>query len=267
MLYESTLAGSPWVNLEQIVVRLDEDPCDESAMRSAWAALAARHPSLRSLIEWTGSSGPCQRVLPDLPLSFRVEDWRQDPDPEAKLAAFLAQDRLRGVDPSVAPNWRVVLVRVGERSALLVWTFSHIHLDGRSFAALLEEVFAHYDARESGPPTKEVAVADFSAHCRAAAAIASDASADYFRTLLAGIERPNSVGFTPTVPTTVRPAPARKGVLEQTLGREAAAALEERAARSGVTLATLVLAAWGIVLARSSGQADAVRTNCIYANT
>lgn len=259
MLYESTLAGSPWINLEQIVVRLDEDSCDESEMRAAWSTLAARHASLRSRIEWTGTSGPCQRVLPDLPLSFLVEDWSQAPDPEAKLAAFLAQDRLRGVDPSVLPNWRVVWVRLTARSALLVWTFSHIHLDGRSFATLLEEVFAHYDARGAGPPTMPVAAAaDFAQHCRAAAAIAPDASAEYFRTLLAGFERPNSVGFTPVAASTDRPGPARKTVLEQTLGRDDAAALEDRAASSGVTLATMVLAAWGIVLARSSGQADAV---------
>lgn len=259
MLYESTLAGSPWINLEQIVVRLEDEDCDEMAMRAAWAALTANHASLRSLIDWTGASGPCQRILPDVPSSFVAEDWCAFSDVEAKLSAFLAQDRLRGVDPSATPAWRVVWARLAERSALLIWTFSHIHLDGRSFAALLEEVFAHYDARGAGPPTKEVpAAADFAEHCRAAAAIAPDGSSEYFRTLLAGFERSNSVGFTAVAPPAGRPAPARKAVLEQALGREDAAALEDRAARAGVTLATMVLAAWGIVLARSSGQADAV---------
>jgi len=259
MLYESTLSGSPWINLEQIVVRLDDDPCDAVAMRAAWAALAARHASLRSLIEWAGASGPCQRILPALPLAFQIEDWTQDPDPEARLTAFLAQDRLRGVDPSVAPAWRVFWARLGPRSALLVWTFSHIHLDGRSFAALLEEVFARYDAREAGAPADESRPgADFAEHCRAIAAIQPDASAGHFRSLLAGFERPNSVGFTAVPTATEEASPARKAAFEQALGADAAAALEERAARAGLTLATMVLAAWGVVLARSSGQADAV---------
>ena len=259
MLYESTLAGAPWVNLEQIVVRLHDDPCDEAAMRSAWTALTARHGILRSRIDWVGAAGPRQQVLPDVPLPFDAQDWTWRSDPEAALAAFLKQDRLRGAEPSAAPAWRVVWARLAERSAVLIWTFPHTHLDGRSFAVLLEEVFAHYDARVAGLPARVFsAKPDFADHCRAVAAIAPEASTDYFRTLLAGFDRPNSIGFTPLEPPSPGSAPVRKALLEQALSGDDTETLEDRAARAGVTLATMVLAAWGIVLARCSGQADAV---------
>lgn len=259
MLYESTLAGAPWVNLEQIVVRLEDDPCDEAAMRSAWAALSARHGILRTRIDWTSAAGPRQQVLREVPLPFEAQDWTWRTDPESALESFLKQDRLRGADPSAAPAWRVVWVRLAPRTALVIWTFPHTHLDGRSFAVLLEEVFAHYDARVAGLPARDFgARPDFAAHCRAVAAVAPESSTSYFRTLLAGFDQPNSIGLTAREPSPRPSEPSRKALLDHVLCSDDSEALEDRAARAGVTLATMVLAAWGIVLARCSGKADAV---------
>lgn len=63
MIFESTLAGQPHVNLEQIVVYMSGDPVDSAAMRRAWQRAMDRHPALRMVIDWTDEAGPCQRAV------------------------------------------------------------------------------------------------------------------------------------------------------------------------------------------------------------
>ncbi len=248
MLYESTLSGRPWLNLEQIVVHLEDAVVDAALMQKAWVTVTAAHDGLRTVIDLAGSDGPMQRVVAQADVELAIHDLSAQADPHSALAAWLAKDRNQGIDPATLPGFRLALLTLGPRHQTLVWTFPHTLLDGRSFAPILTQVFAIYAGSE---PVLTPAPA-FADHCHALAGLSHDASRAYFTNYLSGFDAPN------TVIHAARARPARKQVLQDGLSATETQALTARATQAGVTTATLVQAAWGIVLARWSGRDDAV---------
>ena len=105
LLYESTRSALPWANLEQIVVHTKAEPLDH--LRAAWQAMAVRHEALRLSFAPDNDGNLCLFDHPDPVIDIEMTDWSADPDPQARLAAFLHSDRLQGADPSHYPNWRV----------------------------------------------------------------------------------------------------------------------------------------------------------------
>ncbi|MFT4151342.1 MAG: amino acid adenylation domain-containing protein [Paracoccaceae bacterium] len=253
MIYETALAGRPGLNLEQIVVRMPGGSAQAEAMRAAWQAVALRHPALRMAVDLSAAE-PVQIVQPQPEVRLQSLDLRDAPDRDSALAQFLAADRDKGADATAWPNWRLTLLELGDQQAL-VWTFPHSLLDGRSFATVLEEAFERHDALLAGSaPARREEAPDPAPHYRALAADCSG-SAQRFCSHLEGFETANEVGLG-LLP---QPDPAGgKPVLESWLNAEDARRLTARAARAGGTLATALNAAWGMVIARTSGQRQAV---------
>ena len=251
MVYESTLAGRPWVNLEQVVVHLDDEAIDPDALRAAWAVVAARHDALRLSILWRKRVTPVQVLRPRIDVALTTEDWSALPPRRSSgmLAQFLEADREQGVDLEGAPAWRVMLAHLGPKRSVMVWTVHHAMADGRSMAIVLEEVFAVLGGRLL-PPAPEVG---FLAYARGLAAQDNHAAQTFFRDYLDGFDQPN-----PLADDTTDTAKARKRQMEQRLDARLTHALTDRAEAAGATLATVVQAAWGMVVARWTGRATAV---------
>ncbi len=259
MIYESVLADRPWINLEQVVVHMPDEPADADAMRAAWSDLCARHEPLRTVFDWHGREEPVQRALPKAEIDFHEFDWtdRDAADREAALRGWLAKDRVRGVDLTRAPNWRLTWFRIGPRHAILVWTFHHALLDGRSFTALLREALDAYEARvasgampDPGPPPPR-----FADHCRAVRSQDLSAAEHHFRSALDAFDGPNKIDL--GAPDT-RPSDGRKRLLDARLPASTGRALQARAKATDSSIATLVMTAWGLVTARCSGRKEAV---------
>src|SRR5690606_27424745 len=124
---------------------------------------------------------------------WRSEDWR------ARLDAFLASDRSRGFDPSVAPLARGALFRIGESRWIFIWTFHHMLVDGQSYFTIITEGFARYDAIRQGrtatlpdPPAFSTFTDWLPGHQRTQA---SDADRCW-RNLLAGVAAPTPLPIT-----------------------------------------------------------------------
>ncbi|MDR7124893.1 amino acid adenylation domain-containing protein [Pseudotabrizicola sp. 4114] len=251
MVYESALAGRPWVNLEQIVVHLDAERVDAEGLRAAWALVAARHAALRLSILWRKRLTPVQVLRDRIEVALTVEDWSTltPRRREGMLAQFLEADREQGVDLEAAPAWRVMLAHLGPQRSVMVWTVHHAMVDGRSMAIVLEEVFA---ALKGGalPPAPEAGFLDYA---RGLAAQDSAAAQGFFRDYLNGFDQPN-----PLADDAGDSGTARKRQMERRLDARLTAALGLRAEAAGTTLATVVQAGWGMVVARWTGRATAV---------
>ncbi len=252
MVYESTLAGLPWVNLEQVIVHLDDEELDCAALRRAWLEVAARHDALRLSILWRKRVTPMQIVRDRAEVAFTTEDWGQmTPRKQAAaLAQFLDTDRERGVDLEASPPWRVTVLRLGPRRSVMVWTVHHAVVDGRSMAIVLQEVFEALAGRLA-PLSPAVSFTQF---FQALETVDRAKSEAFFRAELSGFDQPNSIAAADDTTS----SPARKLQIEQRLDADLSRALEARAAESGATLANLVHAAWGLLVARWSGDASAV---------
>ncbi|RUS60627.1 amino acid adenylation domain-containing protein [Pseudorhodobacter sp. E13] len=252
MIYETLANHDPAVNLEQIVLHLEDERWDEAAMRAAWGAAIARHPALRLSFRQGPNGHILQRVEPVFDAPLQAEDWTGLQSPDAALAHLLQSDRARGVDLSAGGSWRLIWLRLGPRRSVLIWTFSHAILDGRSFRQVLVEVFADYDGSGTAWPQAP----DFGAHCRAVAKADKAPAQAFFQSYLRGFDRPTPLGFVHGPPVAADGTGAT--VLSAALTADQTRALTDRATAAGASFATMVQAAWGIVLARVAGQGDVV---------
>ncbi len=224
-----------------------QDICDTSEefdctrLMTAWDTVAQRHPALRSLID---SAALSQRPVPDPAVSWQELDW-SGLDPRAsdcRLEAFLREDWERGFDFDGVPI-RFTLIRRARGSTLL-WTAHHALLDGRSFVAVWREWFEIYDGVEpAGKPAHKVETPP------------RETPEHFWRGYLAGLT--GTTGY--VVDRIGGPRPATAFARQQLrISPEIATGLRALAGRLDVTLNTLVLGAWALLLSRYSGRMDVV---------
>ena len=256
MLFHSLYEPSSRVYVTQFVYRL-EGELEAGAFRRAWEGAVSRHGVLRAGFAWEGLERPLQVVRRDVRVPFAEEDWSAlDADARrARLDAFLAEDRARGLDPAAAPLLRLALFRTGGGEHLLAWTCHHAVIDGWSIPLVLRDVLALYGAAREGGAAELPEPRPFRDHVAwLARQDAARAEAEW-RRVLASFSAPTSLPL-----LRAAPAGAPQAWAHADLGLDAGRAEVLRAfARSrGVTLNTLVQGAWALLLSRYSGERDVV---------
>ncbi|HEV7668968.1 MAG TPA: amino acid adenylation domain-containing protein, partial [Thermoanaerobaculia bacterium] len=252
LLFHTLEAPDSDVYFEQLTCSLEGD-LDLEGFTRAWQEALGRHSILRTGFLWKGLEKPLQYVRSRVGLPLRTLDWRRREAAEqiVALEELLEADRRQGFDPSVAPLLRLALIRTGARSWQLVWSFHHLLLDGWSLRMLMREIFILYEAVRAGDappierprPFRDYIV--WLGHQDRASAEA------FWRARLAGF-----VAATPLVGSF---GSVTGGKLERRSVRlTEASALQEFSRRNQLTLNTLTQAAWGLLLARYSGESDVV---------
>ena len=219
---------------------------DVEALSVAVERLAQRHESLRTVIE-DHTGVPLQRVLPALPVEFRVlSEPRWDAAECVRAAAAPTIDLARG------PLWRVWLFERGPREHVLVLCMHHVISDGWSMELAARELLQLY-AAETALPELPVQWLDYVAW--EAAQLADDARTAqqiaYWREHLTGeqtpLELPRGLARKQRL--------ARSGVAGRTVAFELDRELTARLrALSGSSLFVLLLAAFQLWLARMTGR-------------
>jgi amino acid adenylation domain-containing protein len=262
MLFEALLHGqrgeAAGYNIEQLHMVFAE-ALDAELLGRAFTSVARRHPVLSSAFRWEGIARPIQEVHADVvvPVERHALDAASEPVRDEALRQFLARDRARGFDLRAAPLMRVSVLGASPERTDVVWTFHHILLDGRSFPIVLREVFAAYRALardevpELGAPPR--AYAEFIAWLDGRDLEQSRA---YFRALLAGKPAPTPL---PIAEPAARPLPrSGRGDMAFAVPPAALHAAEAIASATGATLATVVQAAWALVLRAFTQDEDVV---------
>jgi amino acid adenylation domain-containing protein len=236
-------------------------PVDVEAMRRAVQELVRRHETLRtSLPERDGV--PVQRIAPPGPVDLPFADLSPlSPEARAAEANRLAERSANdSFDLEAGPLFRVSLVRITDDDHLLLVNLHHAIGDGWSLRVLLEELSALHDAYRRGEPSPlpplPVQYADYAAWQRAwLRGPVLDAQLGYWRERLAGA--PPMLRL-----PTDRPRPEVQGHRGASVALELtgddATRVADLARREGATLFMVLLAAFGAVLARWSGQDEVV---------
>ena len=186
MLVGGLRAGGRRVAVQQIVCRLAE-PIDVARLRDAWDWTARRHPALRTSFLWRNLDRPRQRVTPSIPLPFDVREVRERSrlEREAALERFLELDRERGFDLGEAPLFRLTHFVHAPADHVLVWTFHHVILDGRSHTLVLRDAFERYDRGDDYAPAPP---RPFREHCEHVAARDVEPARAFWRRHLSGFD-------------------------------------------------------------------------------
>src|SRR5579871_3929274 len=224
---------------------------DGAALKRAAEALLQRHPNLRAAFFSENVNQPRQVIPRDVTLAWHEVDLA-DLTPEQRQAQWqqlLADDYARRFDPARAPLLRFTLVRFAPQRHRLVLTYHHLLLDGWSMSILLQEFFAGYRGDADALP-RPTPYRDYLAWIKAQdPAETHDAWSKY----LAGLNQatrlyPTLSGSAPALPSSHSvdfPAPRTQALMAQ-------------ARQLGVTLNTLVQAAWGLLLGCLTGSDDVV---------
>ncbi|WP_433701326.1 amino acid adenylation domain-containing protein [Nocardiopsis sp. CA-288880] len=251
MFFHSVLEPGSGSYLEQVVVDLtgvgDPGPLDR-----AWREVVAATPVLRARVAWEGLGEPVLLVQRDVPVEVVHRDLRGagEEERERALADHLARDASRGVDPARDPLLRVALLRTGDTSVRMVWTFHHIVLDGWSLPLVLEDLLTAYRGHAPAPRP------DFREHLRRLAERDAEEAHAFWREALEGVAEPTPLPYDrppaalraarSSARVQVSPAPAR------------AEAVHAFARAHGLTVNALVQGAWALLLSAYSGRTDVV---------
>jgi amino acid adenylation domain-containing protein len=222
--------------------------------------LARRHEALRTRLIPRDGRIALEVDHEGAGFPFTVEDLRHAPDPEGRLADLQREECQRPFSMSERPLARARLLILGEQHHVLLLTVHHIMFDGWSQTLMLNEIGVLYDAlmrdvEADLPELTDQFAAYRSWQKRWLTGTEAEAQANYWVQRLAGapalLELPSD-----------RPRPAQQdysgGRVRVTIDRELTTALRRLAAEHGVSLFSIVLTAWSIVLSRLTGQSDLV---------
>ncbi|HSN99666.1 MAG TPA: condensation domain-containing protein, partial [Candidatus Nanopelagicales bacterium] len=223
---------------------------DAASFQSAWRAVAQRHAILRTSFHWEGLEEPVQIVHRSAAPPVREVDWRAlaREEQEARLEAYLFDDRQRGFDLSEAPLFRLLVARRADDAWDLVFSHHHLLLDGWSLPLLLKDVFATYDALRRGAPPPLDPARPYRDYISWLDRQDPSRAEPFWRGLLRGFTAPTSL---PIVRASAAAGETRDHrVVETSLSPGATARLQMMARRHRLTLNTIAEGAWAILLAR-----------------
>ena len=256
MLFHHLSAPHSGVDIEQIVIDY-RDALDPAALRKAWETEVQREPVLRSAFLWTNTPEPVQQVHSETALEFTVHDWSAQAETDRAFERQLLEDRCRGFDLSQPPLLRVALFRLGPEHYRMLWTFHHILIDGRSFVTILQHVDDAYERFRRGEPAavRSTTFDEYKKFLEGLHNIDHSQSREFWRDYLKGFAAPTPL---PVDLEAVEDGGQRYGEQEHRLSLEASDRLRGLAAETGVTLNTVFMGAWAILLSRYSGESDVI---------
>ncbi|MBU3067350.1 AMP-binding protein [Nocardia sp. NEAU-G5] len=228
-------------------------PLDDRRMRLAAQAVLDRHDGLRVVFA-TAEGDPVQLVLESVDVAWRTLDFTDMGEVGARteVVRYEAADRLAPFDPERAPLLRFALLRSAREVHRMLVTAHPLLLDDRSLRLVMRDLLTAY-AR--GPRSRQLpAVYPYRAYPAWLAMRDLHAARTAWYAALSGYDEPVMLA---------RSAPEREissatARVDLDLGAGDIARLSELAARPGISVRTVVQAAWGLLIGRTADRDDVV---------
>lgn len=246
------LARDKRAYIDQLCYQVGGD-LDPAAFAAAWQAVVDRHAPLRAGFLRSALSQPVQVTARRAQVPMAAVDL-EPLDEQARTVnwqARCAQEIDAGFDLSRPPLMRLLLARVGEGRHWLAWTHHHLLLDGWSIATVLHDVLA-LCAPGAGCSALP-AIVDHEAYRHHLATADLQPGLQHWQQALQGVAPAPAWCFEP-------PPRSTPGfdMFDLELPPDAGTAVAGTATRHGVTLGTLLQAAWSVLIARHTGRHDVV---------
>ena len=255
LLRETLASGSMAMWRTQVVLEI-KGTLDPESLREAWRRVLRGQPLLRSCFAWSDLAEPVQVVRRQLDIPWqRIDGSELGDGPEAlrRLCARLAEEEL---PLNRAPLMQLLLLRWAEDRHTLVFDSHHLLADGWSLGVIMRDLATALVDQQRGRESRSASPGVYERYLRWRADLDLEPSRQFWAQTLGGLDGP-----------TPMPAEALElggttagGHGHASLDLNAAATARIRAAAEAarVTAATLLDAAWALVLQRHSGRADVV---------
>ncbi|WP_165949771.1 non-ribosomal peptide synthetase, partial [Micromonospora sp. KC207] len=253
ILYHATYAGAGAdVYTAQLTLELT-GALDPAALRRAAQDLLSRHPHLGAAFRQRLAGPPVQVISDGVELPWQEIDLSALPGEQgaAEAARIADAERQRRFDPAHPPLLRFSLIRLDAERHRLDFTHHHILLDGWSLSLVVRDLIALYEHhRGAAAPQPPVPFRSYLSWVARQDRPAAEAA---WRAALAGLAEPTLLAGPGAAHPTSLPHD-----LDVELDGELTAALTALARERGVTLNTVLQAAWGVLLGYLTGRDDVV---------
>ncbi|GAA3185544.1 hypothetical protein GCM10020255_081910 [Rhodococcus baikonurensis] len=242
------------VDAYTVQLALELDGVDASRLHRAAQALLDRHENLRAAFTTDIGGRSVQVISADVDVPWTEIDISPlAPTEQAtEIRELLHADRVRGFDMATPPLLRFLLLRTGDDAYRLILTNHHILLDGWSMPLLVRDLLTLYatDSDHSAIPRVHPYRDYLSWISTRDDSVSIEAWGEALRglddpTLLTGTHAVDEDGATSRSTTTA-------------LGERETELLRGFVRSRGLTTASLIQVAWGIVLAELLGRDDVV---------
>ncbi|MEW2162671.1 non-ribosomal peptide synthase/polyketide synthase [Streptomyces sp. NPDC007084] len=229
-------------------------PLDADRLRTAARVLLDRNPSLRAGFTSDGLRQPVQFIVrdPEIPLEEVDLSGLPAAEQDDRLAALMDAERARRFELTRPLLFRMLIVRLGTGRGDRLVVGRHLLLwDGWSAWTFLDQLFALYAS--GGDATELPAPGSYRDYLTWLEAQDTEVATGAWRTALAGLDEPTLLaaadqGLEPDIPER----------LDAVLAPELGERLRDTARRHGLTLNSVLTAAWGLTLASATGRTDVV---------
>ncbi|MFF3457797.1 amino acid adenylation domain-containing protein [Streptomyces sp. NPDC002730] len=224
---------------------------DADRLRAACRTLLARNAGLRAGFTSDGLPGPVQFIVDGAEISLVEVDLSGVPaeDQQARVDELLAADRQKRFDLAAPPLCRLLLIRLADGRDRLVVTHHLILWDGWSAWLFLEELFTLYE--QAGDDTGLPPAGSYRDYLAWLDEQDNGTALAAWGRALAGFDEPTLVAPAGRDGDPVIPAD-----FDAVLSQETSDRLRALARRHGLTLNTVLNAAWGLVLSAVVGRSD-----------
>ncbi|MFI0529115.1 amino acid adenylation domain-containing protein [Streptomyces scabiei] len=230
------------------------DRVDAERLTAAVRTLLDRNPSLRAGFTSEGLRRPAQFIVRDAAIPLTEVDLAGLPaaEQDARMRELLEESRARRFDLARPLLFRMLLVRLGEERGDRLIVGRHLILwDGWSAWLFLDQLFALYES--GGDPAGLARPGSYRDYLTWLERQDDTEATRAWRAALSGFEEP----------TLLVPAASERGQepvipaqLDAVLDAPVAERLRDLARSQGLTLNTVLNAAWGLVLAGATGRTD-----------
>ncbi|MCA1191392.1 non-ribosomal peptide synthase/polyketide synthase [Saccharopolyspora sp. 6V] len=244
------------VYIGQSVLEFERDQVDIECLHAAAQALLDRHTALRSCFRQRKSGQWAQLVLRSVPAAWHLVDLTggasSADEREAAADRVAAEDHARGFDLGSPPLLRFTAVVLGPGRFRLILTYHHVLLDGWSLPILVHELLTiESGATDTLPPARP-----YRDYLEWIAAQDPAADEQAWRRALGGVDESTAV-----VPAATDPVVPEQVHAE--LSEDETERLVQRTRELGLTLNTVVLTAWALVVGHQSGRDTVVVGNTV----
>lgn len=231
---------------------------DVAALGQAWKHVVDSHPLLRSSFRWDDLEHPVQIVHDHATAPLERHDWRHLDGAAAarKLGELLEQYRADPFRPDRAPLARLIVAELAEDRSWLILATHVLLMDASSVASVIDDILACYAAIQAGRPPRVRRRPPYHEHAASFGEWSVDSAEAFWRAELTGFTEPTDLHQDDEG---VGPA----GLLDKVEERlrippQLTTALRSTAARTGLEIETMVIAAWALAVSRYTGRADVV---------
>ena len=256
MLFHVLASSDPQLYRDQGVCTLS-GALEPEAFRRAWRQLIVRHPALRTTFHWDGLPRSVQVVHRAVEPPIDWIDARElAPGAADALVEELRRDELaRPMALAEPPLFRLTLVDLGGDDHRLLWTHHHLAHDAWSLNLLVGELLSLYQEERGGGQARLAPAPHYRRYLSWLRGHDPDTLAGFWRHALKGVDRPTRLPGDRGRPGD---APGDFQQREAFLPAADRELVEGFSRPRGLTVATLVQAAWALELASAAGTGDVV---------